>query len=139
MRKLLKSRKKGLSRAKSRGFTLIELLVVIAIIGILAVLVIVALGTARKKGRISKMKSDINSVNTMIGMYEDDTGDVPTVTITNALNLSALWPTLANYGKSPTSPSAGYRYWYSRTAAGIYILRGQGDGVTFECSDKGCQ
>jgi len=120
---------------KKYGFTLIELLVVIAIIGILAVLVIVALGTARKKARIAKMKSDINSINTMIGSYEDDNGDVPS----GSGSYEVLWPALDNYGKKPSLPGTGYSYTYSRTGPSTYTLSGTGDGVTFTCTEKGCQ
>ena len=54
-----------------KGFTLIELLVVIAIIGILAVLIIVALGRARASARNSARKSVLNSIAQAEEMYQD--------------------------------------------------------------------
>jgi prepilin-type N-terminal cleavage/methylation domain-containing protein len=62
---------------RQAGFTLIELLVVILIIGILAGLIVTAVGTVRQRALIAKAKSNIESLKAALAAYNNATGVYP--------------------------------------------------------------
>ncbi len=62
---------------RSRAFTIIELLVVIAIIGILAGLLLPAIGRARGLARLTGTKSNMQMIQTACAMYMTTYSDLP--------------------------------------------------------------
>ncbi len=56
---------------KKYGFTLIELLIVISIIAILVIVSIMALGAARSRARDGARKTDLRSLETGLGIYNN--------------------------------------------------------------------
>ncbi|MBK5215843.1 MAG: DUF1566 domain-containing protein [Candidatus Pacebacteria bacterium] len=62
-----------------KGFTLIELLVVIAIIGILSSVVLASLNTARTKGQIAAIKSNLKNIIAQAELAYDGPGNYSTV------------------------------------------------------------
>jgi len=89
---------------KKRGFTLIELLVVIAIIGILASIVLVSLGGARKKARDARRESDIRQIGTAMEMFYSDSEAY----FTSATMPTAIGTYLPQVPKDPGAGSPAY-------------------------------
>jgi type IV pilus assembly protein PilE len=89
----------------TKGFTLIELLVVIAIIGILSSVVLVSLNTARNKGNLAKVQSQINSARASAEIYYSGSNNYGTATATCNNMFSDTNSGMATYTNTANYPA----------------------------------
>jgi prepilin-type N-terminal cleavage/methylation domain-containing protein len=73
---------------KKKGFTLIELIVVVAVMGILAGIILVAMGPARKKGKDAKIISDLTQLQNRAEQIYLEKGNYEGVSIA----MCGAWP-----------------------------------------------
>ena len=65
-------------KGNKKGFTLIELLIVVLILGILAGVVMFALGTFTSKSAVAACQTDVKTVQTAVAAYYVTNGSFPT-------------------------------------------------------------
>ena len=65
-------------RRGDRGFTLLEIMVVIVILGILVAFVAPSILSNPEKARVTKAKSDLNTIESALDMYKLDNYRYPT-------------------------------------------------------------
>ena len=117
------------------GFTLIELLVVISLIGLLAVMILASMSTARAKARDARRIEDMKQLTNALNLYYADKGTYPAVSGTEAGCTPAIGWDCSHLGgdfipdlvpkyisQMPIDPvnSDAYHYMYYRGTGPIY-------------------
>jgi general secretion pathway protein G len=92
------------ARQRDKGLTLIELLIVIVILGVLAGIVLFAVGAFNNRGELASCRSDVKAVEVAVEAFRANEGRYPT-------NLNELTGSEAYLRELPnTTPSTGV-YW----------------------------
>jgi len=97
-----------------KGFTLIELLVVIAVIGMLASIVLVSMGPARKKARDTRRMADLRQITSGMEMCYDDSTCAGTdryiATTAGANTVTSIGTYMAKVPCDPSGCTVGYNW-----------------------------
>ena len=95
--------KKAEAQGDESGFTLIELLIVIVVLGILAAIVVFALGGVTGKSVVSACQSDSKTVDVAVATYQAQNPGVNQVTqadLTGTNGTLQSWPSSTDYSIS---------------------------------------
>ncbi|MCX6704341.1 MAG: prepilin-type N-terminal cleavage/methylation domain-containing protein [Candidatus Woesebacteria bacterium] len=92
------------------AFTLIELLVVVSIIGILAVLVMANLNSARSRARDAARKSDLRNISTALRLYYNDKATFPATFTFGAPFTSGSTTYMEAVPQDSLYPDQAYKY-----------------------------
>lgn len=96
-----------MKRQTDKGFTLIELLIVIVILGVLATVVVFAVGGVTDKSKLEACRAERRTVETAIDAYSVTVGSAPpSLAALVTANLLKSPPTQVTYSGGTLAPAA---------------------------------
>lgn len=101
-----------------KGFTLLEILVVIGIIMVLVGIMTVSYGTAQRKSRDARRKSDLSAISNALEQYFSICNYVYPTPVSGALKSPVVCGTTTLMPKVPGDPKTGASYTMSQTVVG---------------------
>jgi type II secretion system protein G len=119
------------AKKNEHGFTLIELLIVIVILGILAAIVVFAVGGVTDRGAKASCKSDVKNVEVAVEAYFAQNGTYP---LTPAAAQAAVVPAFLH--DWPNSTNYAITYAYVGGPPATFTVTGDltGGAATTDCS-----
>ena len=108
------------TQTAKKGFTLIEVLVVVGIIGLLASVLLVALGPASARGRDTRRVADLGSIQSALEIHFARHGRYPTALAHLTAGIAGA-PGVARTLPRDPSPAQGYGY-CTNALGNAYVL-----------------